>query len=48
MVLVGCLFSQYKLFDVENPLVVTIVDKNIKWLSCAMELRVPYKIFVNF
>ena len=48
MVIVGCLFAQYKLLDVEDTLVVAIVDKNVKWLGYAVELRIPLEISINF
>jgi hypothetical protein len=32
----------------QNALVITVADKNIKRLSCTMELRIPSEVFVNF
>lgn len=48
MIVMGCLFSQNKLLNMEDSLMIAVVHKNIKWLCRAMDLRVPLEICIHF
>ena len=48
VVVMRCFLSQNKLLNMEDSFVIAVVHKNIKWLCCAVNLRVPLEIFIHF
>jgi hypothetical protein len=47
MVVVGCFFSQYELFNVQYTLLITVVYEYVKRFCCAVIFNVPCKVLVN-